>query len=220
MLESARNLNIDQIIITSTSETYGSAKYTPIDENHPLKSQSPYAASKVSSDQLALSYFRSFDLPVKIIRPFNVYGPRQSTRAIIPTIISQLIEQKRILKLGNLNVKRDFTFVTDTCDAFLSILKLKKYFGETFNVGMNNNISVKDLVEIISKKLKFDYKIKVDKKRVRPIKSEVNELLCDNSKILKLTKWKPKFNLSKGLDLTIDWIKNNKDKYNSNNYHV
>ena len=220
ILESVKNLDIEQVLITSTSETYGSSQYTPMDEKHPLVAQSPYSASKISADQLALSYYLSFDLPIKIVRPFNVYGPRQSSRALIPTIITQFLAKKDFLSLGNIETKRDFTFVLDVCDAFFYILKSPKLIGEVTNIGMNNNISVKELINLISIKLNCNKKIKIDSERIRPQNSEVDNLLCDNNKILKNTAWKPKFKLSTGLDITIEWIIKNKENFDPEIYHV
>ena len=197
VLESARKLSYEDVIITSTSETYGSAVYTPIDENHRILGQSPYSASKIAADQLALSYFKSFDLPVKIIRPFNVFGPRQSTRAIIPTIINQLIKNKSKIYLGNMESSRDYTFVKDTCDAFFEIHKNNKLFGKVINVGTNSNYTIREILKIISSEMSLKPKLIIDKKRIRPIKSEVNKLQCDNTQLLKLTKWKQKYNSEK-----------------------
>ena len=220
VLEASKNLNIDQIITTSTSETYGSAQYVPIDEKHPVVGQSPYSASKISADQLAISYNLSFETPVKIIRPFNVYGPRQSTRAIIPTIITQLIDNKENIKLGNTETRRDFTYVKDTCSAYIEVLKSEKMFGETINVGMNKSISIIELFYLISKKLNFQSEVITDDIRIRNIKSEVSNLVCNNSKLLEYTDWEPSHNFSDGLDSTIKWIKENKEYYNSDIYHV
>ena len=160
VIESAKNNNLSQIVITSTSETYGSAKKIPIDEMHPLLGQSPYAASKIAADQIALSYFSSFNLPIKIVRPFNTYGPRQSLRAIIPTIISQILKKKDYIKLGNLSPTRDFLFVKDTCNGFLEILKSDKFFGETVNIGLNSEVSIKDLADKILKIMNSNISIK------------------------------------------------------------
>jgi len=220
ILESSKHLDIEQTIITSTSEVYGSAKYVPIDEKHPLSSQSPYSASKISADQLALSYWNSFQLPIKIIRPFNIYGPRQSSRAVIPSIIIQALNSKKEIKLGNVEPSRDFTYVTDTCNAFLHILKIKKFFGDTLNVGSNNEYSIEDIAEKILTKLDSKAKIKKEKKRTRSKKSEVVRLVCDNSKILKHTQWKPKIKIEQGLNLTIGWFKKFKDLFKHDIYHV
>ncbi len=219
ILESAKKNQISQVIVTSTSETYGSSQYEPIDEKHPLVGQSPYAASKIGADQLAISYYRSFNCPVKIIRPFNVFGPRQSTRAIIPTIISQILDNRQNIQLGNINTKRDFTFVLDTCSAYLEIFK-NNSMGEVINVGSNENISISELFNLINKKLKSNSILEQVDSRKRGKLSEVDNLLCDNKKLLNLTNWKPKYEFSQGLDITIEWIQKNIKIYNTKNYHV
>ncbi len=211
---SLKSKKFENLISTSTSEIYGSAKYTPIDENHPILGQSPYSASKIGADHLALSYYLSYGLNVNLIRPFNTYGPRQSFRAIIPTITKQALSKNKYFQLGNLSPKRDFTYVADTCDAFLKLLKKQKKYGEIYNIGSNSNISNKYLLDMICKKLNIKKKIKKDNKRVRPTKSEVVELLCDNSKFTKKFNWKPKISLSDGLDQYIDWFRENKGHYN------
>ena len=220
ILESSKYLDIEQTIITSTSEVYGSANYVPIDERHPLSAQSPYSASKISADQLTLSYWNSFQLPVKIIRPFNVYGPRQSSRAVIPSIVIQALNSKDEIKLGNIKPSRDFTYVTDTCNAFLDVLKIKKLFGNIINVGSNNEYSIENIAKKILEKLNSDAKIKKEKQRRRSAKSEVVRLVCDNSKILKHTQWKPKIKIEKGLDMTINWFRKFKDLFKHDIYHV
>lgn len=220
ILESSKNLDINELIITSTSETYGSAQYNPIDEKHPLVGQSPYSASKISSDQLTLSYHKSFNLPIKIARPFNVFGPRQSTRAIIPTIVSQLMQNKGVLKLGNINTRRDFTYVQDTCSAYLAIMKCDDLFGHIINIGCNENISIEDLVYKISQIMKINPIIEEDVERKRNPNSEVDVLKCDNSKILKYTDWSPSNKFLNSLEYTIDWYKKNNNLFNAENYHV
>ena len=219
VLQSAKELEISKTVITSTSEVYGSAIYTPINEDHPLQPQSPYSASKIGADNLALSYYHSFDLPVTIIRPFNTYGPRQSARAIIPTIFSQLISSKNI-SLGNLSTVRDFTFVEDLCMAYDILLKNNIFNGEVVNVGSNQDISISQLLEKIFKITNLKKKIVVSEDRIRKNKSEVNHLLCDNKKILSLTDWKPKISLDKGLKKTYSWIEKNKNLYKNNLYNV
>ena len=214
ILEAAKNLKIENIITTSTSEIYGSAKYLPINEIHPINSQSPYAASKVAADQIALSYYRSFNLPVKILRPFNTYGPRQSTRAIIPTIISQCLKNDKKILLGNLEPTRDLTYVEDTCSAFFKVYKCKKLAGEVVNSGTNYSISMKTLAIEIAKILNKKIKIELDIKRTRPKLSEVSNLKCDNKKIKFYTGWKPKTKLNIGLKKTINWVMENLDDYN------
>ena len=220
ILESSKHLEIDQTIITSTSEVYGSAKYVPIDEKHPLSAQSPYSASKISADQLAISYWNSFQLPIKIIRPFNIYGPRQSSRAVIPSIIVQALNNKDEIKLGNVEPTRDFTYVTDTCNAFLDILKSKTFFGDILNVGSNSEHSIEDIAKKILLKLNSKASIIKEKQRIRSTRSEVNRLVCDNSKILKNTSWKPEIKIEKGIDMTINWFKKFKELFKHDIYHV
>ena len=211
---------MEKILNTSTSETYGTAQYTPIDENHPLVGQSPYSASKIAADQLAISYYRSFDLPVKIVRPFNTYGPRQSDRAIIPTVITQLTSGKNKIQLGNLSPLRDFTFVKDTCNGFIEIYKSDKLYGEATNIGMNKEISIAHIVEKMINLMGLKIKIIQDKDRFRPKKSEVDRLVCNNTKILKETEWKPEYDLEKGLKETIKWFNETDIKYKTRNYNV
>lgn len=220
VLEAAKNHNIEQVLITSTSETYGTAQYTPIDEEHPIVGQSPYSASKIAADQLAISYYRSFKLPIKIVRPFNVYGPRQSSRAIIPTIISQILNDSKNIKLGNLTPTRDLTFVKDTCIGFIEIFNSDSLVGEVTNIGMNREISIGDLVHLIAKLTNSDIKIVLKKERVRPDNSEVNRLMCDNTKLLKYTTWKPEYTLEKGLSETTEWIKSNGDYFKPDRYSI
>ncbi|HEY9188665.1 MAG TPA: GDP-mannose 4,6-dehydratase [Ignavibacteria bacterium] len=209
VLQASKELDLEQVIITSTSETYGTAQYVPIDEKHPLVGQSPYSATKIASDQLAISYFRSFNTPVKIIRPFNTYGPRQSARAIIPTIISQLLFDKDTLFIGNTTPTRDFTYVKDTCKGFLEIFKSNDLFGEVTNIGMNHEISIKELIELIANIMGKSIKIIEQEERIRPKHSEVERLLCNNTKIITKTKWKPDYNLISGIEETINWMRNN-----------
>ena len=222
VLEAAKTLELEQVLITSTSETYGTAQYVPIDENHPLVGQSPYSASKIAADQLAISYYRSFDLPVKIVRPFNTYGPRQSARAIIPTIISQLLNGKTIIELGNINPTRDLTFVADTCSAFLDIYNCKSLFGDITNIGMNSEISIGGLGDLITKLMNTNVTIESSKERVRPRNSEVERLVCDNTKLTKNTSWKPKYTLEQGISEVIEWMKNpeNLKMYKMEQYNV
>jgi dTDP-glucose 4,6-dehydratase len=220
ILQAAREISVQQLLVTSTSETYGTAQYIPIDENHPLVGQSPYSASKISADQLAISYFRSFNLPVKIVRPFNTYGPRQSARAIIPTIITQLLSGKTSLKLGNLTPTRDLTFVKDTCKGFVEIFNSDKLYGETTNIGMKNEISVGDLANKIADILGIKLNIETDNKRVRPEMSEVERLFCDNAKLVKNTSWKPDYTVDSGLKETIEWLKDNLQHYKPDIYNV
>lgn len=220
VLQASKEQGIENIHVTSTSETYGTAQYVPIDENHPLVGQSPYAATKIAADQLAISYHRSFGLPVKIVRPFNTYGPRQSARAIIPTVISQLLSNKRTLKVGNLHPTRDLTFVSDTAEGFIEIAKSDKLFGEVTNIGLNEEISIKELIMKIREIMNSDAEIITEQERIRPSESEVERLLCDNSKIMKYTEWRPKYELDKGLEETIDFITMNLTYYKTEIYNV
>lgn len=222
VLEAAKNLELEQVLITSTSETYGTAQYTPIDESHPLVGQSPYSATKIAADQISISYYRSFELPVKIIRPFNTYGTRQSSRAIIPTIISQLLGENQTIELGNLTPTRDLTYVIDTCNAFLDIYNSKSLFGEVTNIGMHSEISISDLAHLIADLMDSDLDIDITNERARPVNSEVERLVCDNSKLLKHTLWKPKYTLEKGIAEVIGWMENpeNLRIYKTEQYHV
>ena len=220
ILQSARTLETSNILITSTSETYGSAQYIPMDEFHPMVGQSPYSASKIGADNLAVSYFRSFSTPVKIVRPFNIYGPRQSARAIIPSIITQILDGKKEIKLGNTSPTRDFTFVKDTIAGFLAISKNEKFNGEYVNIGMGEEISVLDLVNLISELIGEDIKITSDEQRIRPKDSEVDRLFANNMKLTQSTSWQPQFSLKQGLTETIEWLKLNNSKYKSDLYNV
>ena len=220
ILQSARQLDVEKIMVTSTSETYGTAQYVPIDENHPMVGQSPYSATKIGADQLAISYFKSFDLPVKIVRPFNPYGPRQSARAIIPTVISQILSGKTELKLGNLTPTRDLTFVKDTANGFLQIALADGLFGEITNIGMSEEITIGELVKLIARLIGTEVQIQSDEQRIRPDKSEVERLFCNNSKILASTSWKPDYTLETGLMETIEWIKNNLAYFKTDIYNV
>ena len=207
VLQASKELELDQVMITSTSETYGTAQYVPMDEDHPKVGQSPYSARKISADQIAISYYRSFDLPVTIVRPFNTYGPRQSSRAVIPNIVSQILTNNGEVNLGNISPTRDFTFVEDTCSAFESIIGCNKLIGEEVNIGTNSEISIRDLVEEISNIIGIEAKIVEVDQRMRVEKSEVDRLVCKNEKLLACTNWKPKHSLEQGLIKTIDWIK-------------
>ena len=220
VLQAARELKHKNVLVTSTSETYGTAQYVPIDELHPMVGQSPYSASKIAADQLALSYYRSFDLPVKIVRPFNTYGPRQSARAIIPTIVTQILSGQKHLKLGSLEPTRDLTFAKDTAQGFIEIFKSNNLFGEITNIGMGHEISIGNLVQLISKIMNVEITIDADAQRVRPAQSEVERLLCGNKKILNNTNWKPQYSLEAGLIETIEFLKKNVTLYKSNLYNV
>ncbi|OGB66899.1 MAG: NAD-dependent dehydratase [Caldithrix sp. RBG_13_44_9] len=220
VLQSAKLLSTKNILITSTSETYGTAQYIPIDERHPLVGQSPYSATKIAADQIALSYFRSFNLPVKIIRPFNTYGPRQSARAIIPTIITQLLTGQKKLKLGNLNPTRDLTYVEDTARGFLEIFNSKSLLGEVVNIGSGKEISIGNLVKMIGEIMGIEVNIVAEHERIRPPNSEVERLLCDNSKIINNTGWINKVDLKEGLSKTIEWIQKHIDIYKAELYNL
>ncbi len=225
LLQSSVKHKIKKFIHTSTSEVYGTAQKIPIDEKHPLNAQSPYAASKIAADQLALSYFKSFNLPVTILRPFNTYGPRQSARAIIPTIITQLLNKNKI-RLGDLNPSRDFNYVKDIVKAFYLAIDNKRIIGEVINLGSNYEISIKNLKNLIMKLYDKKIKIEISPQRIRPKKSEVLRLLCNNNKAKKLLKWKPEYSgkkgLEQGLTKTLKWFSdsNNLKKYKSNIYNI
>jgi NAD dependent epimerase/dehydratase len=220
ILEASRKHNLKEILITSTSETYGAAQYVPIDENHPLVGQSPYSASKIGADQLAISYHKSFGSPVKLVRPFNTYGPRQSARAVIPAIISQIVSGVKDIKLGNTSATRDLTFVKDTAAGFYELFKSKELYGEVTNIGMNHEISVGDLANLIMKITGKNVNIITDIQRVRPENSEVERLVCNNTKMLSKTNWKPRYNLTIGLEETINWITKNAQLYKPEIYNV
>ncbi len=220
ILEASKQNKLSNIIITSTSETYGTAQYVPICEKHPLVGQSPYSASKIGADQLAISYNKSFELPIKIVRPFNTYGPRQSERAIIPTVISQLMNNNNKITLGNTTPTRDFTFVKDTVNGFIEISKCEKLNGEVTNIGMKDEISILNLVKLISKIMNVEIQIISESKRIRPEESEVQRLFCDNTKLLKSTSWKPEYDLRRGLIETIEWAKSNMRFFKPNIYNV
>ncbi len=219
VLQAARALELDNVVVTSTSETYGSAQYVPIDEKHPLVGQSPYSATKISADHLAISYFRSFNLPVKIVRPFNTYGPRQSARAIIPTIITQILDGKEQIKLGSLTPTRDFTYVKDTALGFLKIAK-SNLNGQATNIGMNMEISMGNLANLIAELMNSNVEIIADPDRIRPAKSEVNRLYCNNEKIIKETTWRPNYNLNSGLSESIEWFSKKMKYYKSDIYNI
>jgi len=220
VLEAAKCQELKNILITSTSETYGTAQYVPIDENHPAVGQSPYSASKIAADQLAGSYFRSFGLPVKIVRPFNTYGPRQSARAVIPTIISQILSGRTALTLGNLHPTRDLTFVKDTAAGFIKIFECQDLLGQVTNIGMNQEISIGELARTIAELMGVEITIQGDEQRVRPDNSEVERLKCDNTKIVTKTGWRPQYDLQSGLREVIEWLKMNQEIYKADIYNV
>lgn len=209
-----------RIIHTSTSEVYGTAQYVPIDENHPLQPQSPYSASKIGADAIAMSFYYSYKLPLIIARPFNTYGPRQSARAIIPTLITQIASGKKEIQLGNLTPTRDFNFVKDTVLGLIALAECDKAIGQTINIGSGTEISISDLADTIKKMMRSDAGAITDDCRVRPDTSEIQRLCCDNSKIIRLTGFKPRYSLEQGLDITIEWIKKHLAKYKPNIYNV
>ena len=220
ILEASKQNDLNQIIITSTSETYGTAQTIPIKDDHPLVGQSPYSATKIAADQLALSYYNSFNIPIKVVRPFNTYGPRQSARAIIPTVITQVLSGETEINLGNTTPTRDFTYVLDTCLGFLEIYRSKELFGEFTNIGTSTEVSIKDLCNLIKEIIGKEINIVQDKRRVRPANSEVERLVCDNTKLISSTKWKQQYDLKEGLSLTVEWFKENLDRYKSKNYNI
>jgi NAD dependent epimerase/dehydratase len=222
IVQAALENNVSRVIHTSTSEVYGTAQYVPIDELHPLQPQSPYSASKIGADNMAMSFYNSFELPVTIARPFNTYGPRQSARAVIPTIITQIANGAREIKLGDVSPTRDFNYVEDTCRGFIALAKSDKTIGETINIGSNFEISVKDTLDTIKDIMQSDVTFITDEQRIRPENSEVHRLWCDNTKIKSLTGFEPHFSIKEGLEKTVEWFikKENLSKYKSDIYNV
>jgi NAD dependent epimerase/dehydratase len=220
--QAALENDCDRIIHTSTSEVYGTAQYVPIDEKHPLQAQSPYSASKIGADAMAMSFFNAFELPLTIARPFNTYGPRQSARAVIPTIITQIANGKKEIKLGDVSPTRDFNYVLDTCRGFIQLAECAQAVGETVNIGSNFEISVKDTLEMIKRLMGSEVVFITDEERIRPGKSEVFRLWCDNRKIKGLTGYEPEFSIEQGLQQTINWFtdKQNLSKFKDNIYNV
>jgi NAD dependent epimerase/dehydratase len=215
IIQAAKDLKVEKVLITSTSEVYGTAQYIPIDEKHIRQPQSPYSASKIGADSIAESFYRSFGVPITIVRPFNTYGPRQSARAVIPTIITQLLNGKKEIKLGSLNPTRDLVFVKDTVAGFIAIAKSDEVLGEEVNIATGEEISIGDLAKKIIDKLNSSARITCDEERIRPEKSEVERLLGSNQKIHSLTDWETSYSLDKGLDETIQWFS---DKKNLSHY--
>lgn len=222
VLQAARQLKTKRVLVTSTSEVYGTAQFVPITEEHPFQGQSPYSATKIGADRLAESFYRSFDLPVTIVRPFNTFGPRQSARAVIPTIITQLQKGFEEIKLGSLSPTRDFLYVKDTANGFIEIAKTDKTIGEEVNIATQSEISIGELAEELIKQINPRAKIALDEDRIRPEKSEVNRLFGSNEKIKRLTNWKPKYTLEEGLKDTIEWFskKGNLTKYKAGIYNL
>jgi dTDP-glucose 4,6-dehydratase len=219
VLLAGREQSVERIIHTSTSEVYGTALRVPIDENHPLQGQSPYSASKIGADKLVESFYRSYGLPVVTLRPFNTYGPRQSARGVIPTIISQALSQD-VVHLGNLHSRRDLTYVSDTVDGFIKVAEAQEIEGETFNLGTGSEVSIRNLAEEIITIIGKPVQIKVDTARMRPKKSEVERLLADNTKAREMLGWEPKISLHDGLETTIEWIQEHLDLYRPDQYQV
>ncbi len=220
--QAALENNVKRLIHTSTSEVYGTAQYIPIDEKHPKQPQSPYSASKIGADAMAMSFYNAFELPVTIARPFNTYGPRQSSRAIIPTIITQIANKIKEIKLGDLTPTRDFNYVKDTCRGLINIAEEEKTIGKEINIASNFEISMKDALNLIKKIMNSDAKFIIDEQRLRPKNSEVFRLRGDNTLINKLTGFQPKYNIEQGLKETIEWFSNpeNLKKYKTNIYNV
>ena len=220
VLQAARELGINRVLVTSTSEVYGTAKYVPIDEKHPFQGQSPYSATKIGADRLAESFYRSFNLPVTIVRPFNTYGPRQSARAVIPTIITQLLSGYKTIKLGSLTPTRDFTYVKDTVNGFIEISRSSNTVGEEINIASQTEISIGELAREIIDQINPKASIVCEEQRLRPEKSEVNRLYGSNEKIKTLTAWKPRYSLREGLNQTIEFFTSNLDKYKCDIYNI
>mgnify|MGYP001085477448 CR=1 FL=1 len=220
VLQAARELGTKRVLVTSTSEVYGTAQYVPIDEKHPFQGQSPYSATKIGADRLAESFYRSFNLPVSIVRPFNTYGPRQSARAVIPTIVTQLLAGKEEIKLGALTPTRDFNYVKDTANGFIEIYKSEKTIGEEINIATQQEISIGQLAKELIRQINPAAKIVCDEQRLRPKNSEVNRLLGCNKKIKELTAWEPQFTFERGLAETIAFLRQNLDKYKVELYNL
>lgn len=220
VLQAARDLGTKRVLVTSTSEVYGTAQYVPIDELHPYQGQSPYSATKIGADRLAESFYRSFNLPVTIVRPFNTYGPRQSARAVIPTIITQLLAGKEEIKLGSLTPTRDFNYVKDTANGFLAMYHSDKTIGQEINIATQKEISIGQLAEELIRQINPNARIICDEQRLRPEKSEVNRLLGCNKKIMELTDWRPQYTFEEGLAETIEFLQHNLDKYKTDIYNL
>jgi len=220
LLQAAKELAVEKVIHTSTSEVYGTAQFTPITEEHPINPQSPYAATKAAADHLALSFHRSFGLSVAIIRPINTYGPRQSARAVVPTIITQMLSNRKKIKLGFLHSTRDLTYAKDTIEGFIKVAESEEAIGEVINIGSNSEISIGNLAGLIAKIMNVEIEIEIEKKRKRPKKSEVERLLADITKAKKILNWSPNYSLREGLKETIEWFKENLHLYKSEIYNI
>lgn len=220
--QAAKDWKVKRILVTSTSEVYGTAQYVPIDERHPLQPQSPYSASKIGADAIAMSFYNAYQLPVTIVRPFNTYGPRQSARAVIPTIITQIASGNKEIKIGDTNPTRDFNYVKDICNGFILLAKCDKAIGETVNIGSNDEISIKELFALIKDIMHSDANLIVDEQRLRPEHSEVFRLRCDNTKIKELTGYEPQYSLREGLEKTVEWFSDprNLAKYKPGIYNI
>ena len=219
VLNAARDYRIEKIVHTSTSEVYGTAQYVPIDEKHPLQGQSPYSASKIGADMVAGSFYRSYNMPIAIIRPFNTYGPRQSARAVIPTIISQALTKEQIL-LGSLHPTRDYTYIDDVVEAFIRVAESPSSLGEVINIGSNFEISIGDIAAKVLSMVGKNKQIVTDPRRIRPEKSEVERLWCDNTKAKRLLGWEPRVNFDEGLNRTIKWVSDHLSLYRPEIYNV
>jgi nucleoside-diphosphate-sugar epimerase len=222
VVQSAKDLGVERVLVTSTSEVYGTAQFVPIDESHPRQPQSPYSASKIGADSIADSFYRSFDLPVTIVRPFNTYGPRQSARAVIPTIITQLLNGYSEISLGDVTPTRDLLYVKDTAKGFIAIANSNSLIGTDCNIATQTEITIGELAQELIDQISPGAKIISDEQRLRPQKSEVFRLFGSNQKIMKETNWKPEHNLKQGLEKTIEWFKNpeNLKQYKSNIYNI
>ncbi|MEY8355925.1 NAD-dependent 4,6-dehydratase LegB [Lachnospiraceae bacterium 54-53] len=220
VLQAARHLSTGKVLITSTSEVYGSAEYVPMDEKHPFKGQSPYSATKIGADRLAESFYRTFSLPVVIVRPFNTYGPRQSARAVIPAIISQLLAGKEEIRLGSLTPSRDFNYVKDTVNGFIEIEKSEKTVGEEINIASQKEISIGELALELIRQINPDARIVCEDQRLRPENSEVSRLMGSNKKLMELTGWRQEYSLARGLEETIGWMRENLDQYKPDIYNI
>jgi dTDP-glucose 4,6-dehydratase len=219
-LQACRNNNVGRLLVTSTSEVYGTARYVPIDEKHPRQGQSPYSASKIGADSIAESFYRSFNLPLTIVRPFNAYGPRQSARAVIPAIISQLLAGEKKLKLGSLDPTRDFNYVKDTVAGFIKIAQSEKCIGKDLNIATGKEVSIGELARELIEQIDPEAELVCDQQRLRPEKSEVNRLLGDNKKIKDLTAWQPGYSLQQGLVETVAWMRKNLHYYKTDRYNI
>jgi len=220
VLQASGESGLKRVLVTSTSEVYGTARYVPMDENHPFQGQSPYAASKIGADRMAEAFYRSFELPVTIVRPFNTYGPRQSARAVIPTIITQLLAGMKEIRLGSLSPSRDFNYVKDTVRGFLEIYRSDRTIGEEINIASQKEISIGQAAAELIRQIAPQAQIICDEKRLRPAKSEVERLLGSNQKLLELTSWKPEYTFEQGIAETIAFFRNHLDKYKTDIYNV